>query len=319
MNLSICIVIDPLETLKPTMDTSLLIAGECHDRGHKVYVTTGNSLFFFRDTTWATVQEFCFKRNLTYTSIMEFAKENTTLPLSNFDIVLMRTDPPVNPKYFGFTYLLDYANTLVLNSPSILRNVTEKSLVLRWPDYTPTCAMSVNPENLIDIVKKDSDVIWVAKPANNFNGNAVFKISAKELKNAISAIQICTNNGTELAILQEFLPEVVEGDKKIFMIGKEIVGAMNRLPIDDDFRANIHLGAKSEKTVLTKRERHICETVGAYCDSIGAPITCIDMIGEQLTEINITSPSGIPEINKVEKSHFEEVIVDYLEKYVSQN
>ncbi len=315
MNLSICIVVELLETLKPAMDTtSLLVAGECHDRGHKVYVTTGDSLFFFRNSTWATIHEFYFKRGITYTSIMEFAKTSATRPLSSFDIVLMRIDPPVNSKYFGFTYLLDHANTLVLNSPSTLRNVTEKSLVLQWPDYTPVCAMSVNPENLIDIVEKNSETTWVVKPANNFNGNAVFKISARELRNAVSAIQICTNSGTELAVLQEFLPEVAAGDKKIFMIGKEIVGAINRLPIEGDFRANIHLGAKFEKTVITKRERDICETVGAYCDSIGAPIACIDMIGEWLSEINITSPSGIREINKVEKSQFEGIIVDYLEK-----
>ncbi|WP_200194054.1 hypothetical protein [Halorhodospira abdelmalekii] len=315
--MKICIVIDPLESLKPEMDTSLLLASAANQRGDEVAITFPARLLVRDGQAYAYTHRFPYRRDAADAGDLRSSLGSEQFEaLAEYDVVLVRPDPPVNMSYLAMTYILDCANTCVVNAPSALRHINEKTVTMRWPEATPETCFGYDVETLFAEMERDRERWWVIKPGNEFNGNAVAKGRAADRDQALQALRECTKGGTQLAILQAFLPAVERGDKKVYLVGETLIGAMNRLPIPGDFRANIHLGAAFEATELSTQERKICEQIGAYCAEQGAPLVCIDLIGGYVTEVNITSPSGIPEINRVDQAAYEHLILEKLEEYV---
>ena len=307
---NIGLIIDPLETLQVEMDTSLLVIAECNQRKHNVFITTLDDLYIQDDQAWTTWQKINYKSNTE--NFLETTESKFKESLDMCDIVFMRKDPPFDTAYLSSTYILDYAKTEVINSPAGLRNVNEKLFALRLPEITPISFVSRNIKEILAMLEQKK---WVVKPLNLRSGEGIFQIGRDDW-NTEHILQSVTNNGSEFVIVQEFLSDVYKGDKRIFLVDGEPIGIMNRIPPKNNFRANIHLGAKPEKCDLTDRDIYIIEQVNKNLVEMDIPIVCLDIIGNYLSEVNVTSPSGIPEINKVTNKKHEGYIVDYLESRV---
>jgi len=309
MSLKIGFIIDPLESLQTAMDTTLLMVAEANKRGHEVYICTLNDMRLEKDKLYINWKQLYYKgiEDDLLTSQGELFEK-----LASFcDVLVMRKDPPFDQLYLAATYLLDYADTVVINSPSGLRTVNEKIYAVSWPEYAPLSLVSNNAKTIADWIV-DNGGQWVVKPLWECGGKGVFSVdmendNSKQLSNA-------TKNGTEFIMVQRFINEVYEGDKRVFIVDGEAIAWMNRLPPENDFRANIHLGATPEQYEPSDKELAIANAVGNRLNELDIPMACLDMIGGFLTEVNVTSPSGIPEINQVTGGHYETKLVDYIEK-----
>ncbi len=308
-------IIDPLDTLQVEMDTTLLIAAECTRRGHKILVATLDEIFLSQGTAWAEFHEFEYDGKIF--PLSKAITRSRIMPMAECDVVLMRKDPPFDESYLGATYVLDYANTLVMNSPQGLRNVNEKTIPFKWPSLIPEAYVGRNITTLMGIMAKKGGE-WVVKPLNMRSGERVFRIS-DTYENTSKILNMVTEEENKYVVVQRFIEDVFSGDKRIFLVGGQPIGTMNRVPAKGDFRANIHLGATPESCSLTERDKEICDVIGPDLLDLGINIACIDVIGGYLTEVNVTSPSGIPEINKVDNKHYEASIVDYIEDYISKS
>lgn len=309
------LIIDPLASLEIEMDTSLLVIAECNKRGHEVLIATLDDLFLEGGQAWATWQEIDYigKKETLLTTISPDFKAR----LADCDLIFMRKDPPFDTAYLASTYILDYANTIVINSPSGLREVNEKLFVLRCPEITPKAFVSRNIAEIKSTINQIGIKQWVVKPLNRRSGEAVFQFSVDQ-DNYSDLLNRVTKGQQEFVILQRFLPEVYAGDKRVFLVDGEPIGVMNRIPPARDFRANIHLGATPLPTTLTERDSYIIKMISHALSKVDVPIACLDIIGGFLTEVNVTSPSGLPEINRVNQAHYEGKIVDYLERRIQE-
>lgn len=306
---TIGLIIDPLETLQVEMDTSLLVIAECNRRKHKVLITTLDELYLQDNQAWAIWQPIHYQHSTE--NLLETTKEKFKAPLSVCDVVFMRKDPPFDTAYLSSTYLLDYAKTNVVNSSAGLRNANEKLFSLRFPEIIPNSFVSRNIKEIQARLQQGSEK-WVVKPLNQRSGEGIFQIGRDNLDTS-DILKLSTQNENEFVIVQEFLSSVYQGDKRIFLVDGNPIGWMNRLPPPNDFRANIHRGASFEKCELTDRDIHIINTVKPELSKLDLPIVALDIIGEYLSEVNVTSPSGIPEINKITGKQHEGYLVDYLE------
>ena len=312
MKMKIGFIIDPLETLQEAMDTSLLMISEANGRGHLVAYCTIDDLRLVADQAHARWTDIHYRSG--ETPLTNCAGPSFYAPLSEFDVIVMRKDPPFDKTYLAVSYILDYANTVVINSPHGLRAINEKLFSLRWPELVPRTFVARNVEDILALVAQEQGA-WVIKPLDLCGGKNVFRID-EESEDARSVVQEVTANGSEFVVIQEFLERVGEGDKRIFLVDGEPVGWMNRIPPDGDFRANIHLGARPEPCELVDSDRRIMRTIKGTLVELGIGFACLDIIDGKLTEINVTSPSGIPEINRVTNGRCESALVDYIESKV---
>lgn len=303
-------ILDPLETLQETMDTSLLMISEANKRGHHVAFCTLDELTLLGNTAqgnWSTIHYIAKQ-----TDLQNCAGEKFSAPLSEFDVIVMRKDPPFDKTYLAATYLLDHSGTTVINSPQGLREANEKLFILQWPNLCPTTFVSKDPEEILNFIREENGN-WVIKPLDLYGGQKVFCVSNRT-QHLMSFTNIVTANGTEYAVVQKFIESVYSGDKRVFLVDGKPIGQMNRIPPAGEFRANIHLGATPQRCELNERDIEIIETISPKLCSLGLTMVSIDIIGDYLTEINVTSPSGIPEINKVTSYYHEKILVDSLEK-----
>jgi glutathione synthase len=310
MKLNIGFIIDPLETLHESMDTSLLMISEANLRGHRAAFCTIDDLTLLNHQARARWTDINYQSGKT--PLLECSGNPLQAPLAEFDAVVMRKDPPFDKTYLAATYLLDYANTIVINSPKGLREANEKLFMLRWPHLTPKTFISKNIGEILAFIDSEQGQ-WVVKPLDLCGGKNVFRIESGD-GSTRSALNTVTANGSEYAVVQEFLENVVNGDKRIFLVDGEPLGWMNRLPSKNDFRANIHLGAEPMACELNNRDREIISTLRPVLNELGLAFVCLDIIDGYLTEVNVTSPSGIPEINKVNNKRHESVLIDCIEK-----
>ena len=310
MVLNIGFIIDPLATLQESMDTSLLMISEANQRGHDVAFCTIDDLTVLNrqaNARWTSIHYLSGK-----TPLLECSGASFHASLADFNVIVMRKDPPFDKTYLATTYLLDYANTLVINNPRGLRDANEKLFILRWPHLIPKTFISKNINEILAFIRAEHGQ-WVIKPLDLCGGKNVFRIEDGGKAN-LSILKKVTAHGTEYAVVQEFIANVVNGDKRIFLVDGEPVGWMNRLPPKNDFRANIHLGAVPVACVLNDRDKEIISTLRPTLKEHGLPLVCLDIIDGYLTELNVTSPSGIPEINKINNKRHEPFLVDYIEK-----
>ena len=237
------------------------------------------------------------------------------LALSEFDVIWLRQDPPFDMGYITNTHLLDLIGqkTLIVNNPFWVRNLPEKLLVLEFPDLIPETVISRDLEEIKRFKNEFKDII--IKPLYGNGGAGIFRLREDD-KNLTSLHELFSNMSSEPLIAQAFLPDVKKGDKRIILVDGEPVGAINRVPKAGETRSNMHVGGKAEPAKLSQRDREICRSIGPILKNRGQVFVGIDVIGDYLTEINVTSPTGIQELERFDKVNIAEMIWHAVEKKV---
>lgn len=292
--LNVAFQMDPIEDVDINADSSFRLAEEAQWRGHQLFVYTPDQLVFDEGEVYARGRSVTVRRERgNHVSFGEVMQK----PLSGFDVVWLRQDPPFDMGYITTTHLLElvHPETLVVNDPFWVRNFPEKLLVLRFPDLTPPTMIARSLEALKGFRARHGDVI--IKPLYGNGGAGVFRLSAGD-GNLGSLHELFSGINREPLIAQKFLPEVSAGDKRIILVDGEPVGAINRVPAEGETRSNMHVGGRPERIGLTDRERDICAAIGPTLRDNGQIFVGIDVIGGWLTEINVTSPTGIQELER---------------------
>jgi glutathione synthase len=310
--MKIAFQMDPIEDVDINADSTFRLAEEAQNRGHDLYVYTPNDLTFNRGKIIAKVRSISLKRKIgdhVNFGVVEI------LALSEFDVIWLRQDPPFDMGYITNTHLLDLIGqkTLIVNNPFWVRNLPEKLLVLEFPDLIPETVISRDLEEIKRFKNEFKDII--IKPLYGNGGAGIFRLREDD-KNLTSLHELFSNMSSEPLIAQAFLPDVKKGDKRIILVDGEPVGAINRVPKAGETRSNMHVGGKAEPAKLSQRDREICRSIGPILKNKGQVFVGIDVIGDYLTEINVTSPTGIQELERFDKVNIAEMIWHAVEKKV---
>ncbi|NKX44106.1 glutathione synthase [Roseicyclus persicicus] len=285
---------DPIGSVNIDADSSFRLAEEAQARGHELWVYTPDHLSYREGRIMALAQPVRVQR---VKGDHARLGERVDLDLAEVDVVWLRQDPPFDMGYITTTHLLDRlkGQTLVVNDPFWVRNSPEKLLVLDFPDLTPPTAIARDLSVLKAFKAKHGDIIL--KPLYGNGGAGVFRLPESD-RNLNSLHELFTGMNREPLIAQKYLPDVAKGDKRIILVDGEPVGAINRVPAEGETRSNLHVGGRAEKIGLTEREREICAAIGPRLKEMGQVFVGIDVIGGYLTEINVTSPTGIQELER---------------------
>ena len=309
MSLKVAIQMDPIAPINIDADSTFRIAEEAQKRGHSLFYYTPDRLAYQEGKITARGWPLTVKR--VYGDHFELGEEQV-VDLADFDVVWLRQDPPFDMGYITTTHLLDriHPETLVVNDPFWVRNYPEKLLVLNFPDLTPPTAIARDLETLKAFRAKHGDVIL--KPLYGNGGAGVFKLKEGD-GNLASLHELFSGINREPLIMQKFLPAVSKGDKRVILVNGEPVGAINRVPAQGETRSNMHVGGRPEKVELTDRDREICAAIGPLLREKGQVFVGIDVIGDWLTEINVTSPTGIQELERFDGINVAEKIWQAIE------
>jgi len=285
---------DPIGSVDINADSTFRLAEEAQARGHEMWVYTPDHISYREGRVMARAQSLRVQRvQGDHADLGPVAD----IDLGEMDVVWLRQDPPFDMGYITTTHLLDRlkGQALVVNDPFWVRNSPEKLLVLDFPDLTPPTAIARDIEVLREFKEKHGDIIL--KPLYGNGGAGVFRLDPND-RNLTSLHELFTGMSREPLIVQKFLPDVSAGDKRIILVDGEPVGGINRVPAKGETRSNMHVGGRPEKTDLTEREREICAIIGPRLKEMGQVFVGIDVIGGYLTEINVTSPTGIQELER---------------------
>jgi glutathione synthase len=288
MSLKVAVQMDPIEGINIEGDTSFLMMEQAQARGHSLFVYLTESLAMEDGRVFARGRDVTVKR--------EKGDHFTAGPvrrveLSDFDVVLMRQDPPFDMRYIDATFFLEaiHPKTLVVNNPAEVRSAPEKIFVTKFPDLQPPTLITWDREAIADFRARHGDV--VLKPLNGRGGSGVTRHLSDD-PNLSALLEIHAELAREPVIVQKFLPSVTKGDKRILIVDGEVVGAINRVPQKGQIRSNMAVGGTPEPVDLTARDREICAAIGPELKARGLIFVGIDVIGDHLTEINVTSPTG---------------------------
>ena len=308
--MKIAFQMDPIEYVDINADSTFRLAEEAQNRGHDLYVYTPNDLTFNRGKVAAKVRSISLKRKIG--DHVSFGAVEL-LDLSEFCVIWLRQDPPFDMGYITNTHLLDLVDkeTLIVNNPFWVRNLPEKLLVLEFPDLIPDTVISRDLDEIKEFKREFKDII--VKPLYGNGGAGIFRLKEDD-KNLTSLHELFSNMSSEPLIAQAFLPDVRNGDKRIILVDGSPVGAINRVPKAGEIRSNMHVGGKAEPAKLSQRDREICRAIGPTLKSKGQVFVGIDVIGEYLTEINVTSPTGIQELERFDNVNIAEMIWHSVEK-----
>jgi glutathione synthase len=313
MPLKVAIQMDPIGPINIDADSTFRIAEEAQARGHELFYYTPDMLAYQegRVTAWGwplTVR----RVKGDHFSIGEMQE----IDLADWDVVWLRQDPPFDMGYITTTHILErvHPDTLVVNDPFWVRNYPEKLLVLDFPDLTPPTTIARDLETLKAFKHKHGDIIL--KPLYGNGGAGVFRLDPND-RNLNSLHELFTGINREPLIAQKFLPDVSAGDKRVILVDGEPVGAINRVPAKGETRSNMHVGGRPEKVALTDRDREICARIGPLLREKGQIFVGIDVIGGWLTEINVTSPTGIQELERFDGINIAEKIWQAIEARVA--
>ena len=292
--MKIAFQMDPIGPINIDADSTFRIAEEAQARGHELFYYTPDRLVFDEGRITARGQALRVQRVRGDHAILG---EMQTVDLSGFDVVWLRQDPPFDMHYITTTHLLErlMPGTLVVNDPFWVRNYPEKLLVLGFPDLTPPTTIARDLETIRAFKARHGDIIL--KPLYGNGGAGVFRLDEND-RNLSSLYELFTGFSREPLIVQKYLPAVTKGDKRVILVDGEPVGAINRVPATGETRSNLHVGGRAEKTTLTERDREICAAIGPLLREKGQVFVGIDVIGTHLTEINVTSPTGIQELER---------------------
>ena len=313
MTLRVAVQMDPIENINIAGDSSFALMLAAQERGYEVFEYHVESLTLDEDDrlyaqcTPVTVQRVIGNH---------FTKgEPQRLDLGrDIDVILMRQDPPFHMGYITATHLLERikGETLVVNDPANVRNSPEKVMVLNYREFMPPTLVTRSPDEVKRFMAEHGAV--VVKPIHGNGGKAIFRVPESG-DNLTALFEVFNQTWPEPHMVQPFLPEVAEGDKRIVLIDGEIAGAINRIPGEGEFRSNLAMGGSAEKTELTAREREICEAMGPELKRLGLTFVGIDVIGgKYLTEINVTSPTGIVAIDQFNGTDTASMIWDAIER-----
>ena len=308
--MKIAFQMDPIEDVDINADSTFRLAEEAQNRGHDLYVYTPNDLTFNRGKVAAKVRSINLKR--TIGDHVNFGAVEL-LELSEFGVIWLRQDPPFDMGYITNTHLLDLVakETLIVNNPFWVRNLPEKLLVLEFPNLIPDTVISRDLEEIKEFKREFKDII--VKPLYGNGGAGVFRLKEDD-RNLTSLHEFFSNLSSEPLIAQAFLPDVKNGDKRIILVDGSPVGAINRVPKAGEIRSNMHVGGKAEPAKLSQRDREICRAIGPTLKSKGQVFVGIDIIGDYLTEINVTSPTGIQELERFDNVNIAEMIWHAIEE-----
>jgi glutathione synthase len=312
MSLAVAIQMDPLESVNIDTDSTFALALEAQERGHGLYHYLPTELSYRQGRVYARARPFRLRRQ--HGDHVTFGACEM-LDLVTMDVVLMRQDPPFDLAYVTATHLLDrvHETTLVVNDPTSVRNAPEKLFVTRFAELMPPTLITWDLDEIKAFRREYGEVI--VKPIYGAGGAAVFHIR-KDDTNLASLFELFQRFVREPLMVQKYLPEIRQGDKRIILVDGKPRGAVNRVPASDETRANLHVGGRAEKAQLTRREHEICEIIGPSLHAHGLIFVGIDVIGEWLTEINVTSPTGIQEIDRFDGVRLEADIWEAIEARV---
>lgn len=310
-NLKIAIQMDPLEKLNLKGDTTFLLGLEALRRGFDLFYYSVEDLIYNDNKVYSNVK----KLNL----FIKDGKEsyeygiNKLIDLSKFDVILMRQDPPFDMSYITATHLLEKltSKTIVLNNPINVRNCPEKIFVTEFSSLMPKTMITRNISAIKKFKKKHKQIIL--KPLYGNGGESVFRIKEND-ENFNVILESILKSFQEQIVIQQYIPEVRKGDKRIILIDGEVVGAINRIPAKNETRSNMHVGGRPMKTILTKNDLKICNAISTFLKKNDLFLVGIDIIGEYITEINVTSPTGLKEINFFNNVNLQKIYWDKLLK-----
>ncbi|MGA9436272.1 MAG: glutathione synthase [Roseobacter sp.] len=310
--MKIAFQMDPIGDVDINADSSFRLAEEAQARGHTLFYYAPDNLSYQEGRITAKGHDFTVQRVQGDHAALEPEKE---VDLADFDVVWLRQDPPFDMHYITSTHLLDRLSSqvLVVNDPFWVRNYPEKLLVLDFPDLTPPTTVARDLDTIKAFKHKHADVIL--KPLYGNGGAGVFRLDAND-RNLTSLHELFTGFSREPLIVQKFLPDVSNGDKRVILVDGEPVGAINRVPAAGETRSNMHVGGRPEKISLSERDLEICAAIGPLLKEKGQVFVGIDVIGDYLTEINVTSPTGIQELERFDGVNIAEKIWEAIEARV---
>ncbi|MEC9070879.1 MAG: glutathione synthase [Myxococcota bacterium] len=299
-------LMDPIEEIRVDLDSTFALMLEAQGRGHQVLYAQTRDLYGRDGRARAMAHEV----HLTPTQGEHAHLQGSAdLDLADVDAVWMRKDPPFDMDYIFATYLLDLAaeNTLVVNHPEGLRSFNEKAWALQFTDLVPESLVTQSQEQLREFAEDLGSI--VVKPLDGNGGAGVFIVRSDD-PNIGVILEMSTDHGATKVLAQRYLPEAREGDKRIILVDGKPVGACLRVPTGVDHRGNIHVGARCERAEITSRDHEICRQIGPALKEAGQIFVGIDVIGDWLTEVNVTSPTCIHEINALDEVRIDQMILD---------
>ncbi len=309
MSLNVAVQMDPIDRINIAGDSTFALLLEAQARGHRLAYYTTDRLALRDGELFGTVQDL---------EVRDVKGDHFTLGearrvrLDSFDVILMRQDPPFDMNYVTATHLLEriHPKTLVVNDPAYVRNAPEKIFVTEFPDLMPPTLITRDLEEIKAFRDEFGDI--VVKPLYGNGGAAVFRLTRDDL-NFGSLYDLFATTFREPWVVQRFIPEVKHGDKRIILVDGAFAGAVNRVPSEGDLRSNMVRGGAAKETDLTPREKEICERLGPHLKRMGLIFTGIDVIDGNLTEINVTSPTGIRAIRRLGGADIAALIWDVIE------
>ncbi len=294
MSLKVAIQMDPIDGIDINADTTFRLAEEAQARGHTLFYYTPDRLFWDNGRVKARGWPLTVRREIGNHFTLG---DETVEDLGDWDVVWLRQDPPFDMGYITTTHMLDFIHpeTLVVNDPFWVRNFPEKLLVLNFPDFIPPTMIARDLDTIKSFKAEHGDIIL--KPLYGNGGAGVFRLDHSD-RNLASLHELFTGMSREPMIVQKFLPAVSAGDKRVILVNGEPVGAINRVPAEGETRSNMHVGGRPEKVALTERDLEICAAIGPTLRENGQIFVGIDVIGDYMTEINVTSPTGMQELER---------------------
>ena len=315
MALSVALQMDPIGSIDIAGDTSFALALEAQARGHALWYYTPDSLSLNEGRVEAVGQTLTLRDTADDHFTAGAPKRRN---LDGFDVILMRQDPPFDMAYITLTHLLEMLppSTMVVNNPAEVRNAPEKLLVTMFTELMPPTLISRDTDAIKAFRDHHQDII--VKPLFGNGGAGVFRLAPDD-QNLNALLEMFLAVSREPVMVQRYLPEVRQGDKRVILVDGEPVGAVNRVPSAGEARSNLHVGGTAEATELTARDREICAIIGPELRRRGLLFVGIDVIGDYLTEINVTSPTGIREIQRLTGTNIAAVTWDAIERRKSDH
>ncbi len=317
LSLRVAVQMDPIENINVAGDSSFALMLAAQERGHSICEYHVESLTLDADDRLYAECSPVTVRRVEGDHFSKGAAERLDLG-KDIDVVLMRQDPPFHMGYITATHMLERIQheTLVVNDPANVRNAPEKVMVLNYRQFMPPTLVTRSADEVKRFMAEHGAV--VVKPIHGNGGKAIFRVPESG-DNLTALFEVFNQTWPEPHMVQPFLPEVSEGDKRIVLVDGEVAGAINRIPGEGEFRSNLAMGGSAEATELTTREREICEAMGPELKRLGLTFVGIDVIGGKwLTEINVTSPTGIVAIDKFNGTDTAGMIWDAIEGRVSE-
>ena len=310
----IAIQMDPLEKINPKEDSTFVIAQEAQRRGYKLFHYSPKDISLKNNTI---IAKGCYFKIINQGKKFFKKQKKISINLNQFHCVLVRQDPPFNMEYITATYFLEMLNqkVLVVNNPTEIRNNPEKLSMFNFKNLIPDTLISGDLNEIQNFIKKYK--FTILKPLYGNGGEGIEKVTKGSLKNK-TIIQRMIKKYKGAIIAQKFIKEISQGDRRIILIDGEYVGSVARIPKKGSIKANFHAGGSAQRSGLVFKDRKICSKLKPYLKKKGLFFTGIDAIGNYLTEINVTSPTGMQEINRLNNTRLEKIFWDKLEKKIKK-